>query len=116
MKSSDRAKKGIAQTQIGRSGFIATALKDYRLLAGTYPDTEDGLEALFKRPSHIDEDSPKWDGPYMEGTPEDLKDPWGNEFIYVYPGKFNEDSFDLSSMGPDGKEDTEDDITNWTEK
>ncbi len=116
MGSQQRAKVGIAQSQVGRNGAIASALKEYRLYAGTYPETDDGLEALYKRPSSIDEDSPKWQGPYMEDNPEALLDPWNNPFVYESPGKFNEEAYDLSSMGPDGKEGTEDDITNWVEK
>ena len=41
-------------------------------------------------------------------------DPWGNPYIYYYPGKHNPDSYDLLSAGPDGKEGTDDDIGNWT--
>ena len=116
MGSSERARVGIAQSQVGRNSLIANALKEYKLYAGAYPESDDGLEALYKRPSHIDDDSDKWQGPYMEGDPNDLRDPWGNEFVYESPGKFNEDSYDLSSMGPDGKEDTDDDIKNWSEQ
>ena len=111
----DKAKIDIARSAIGRSGLIATALKQYRLDAGKYPDTDEGLEALYKRPSSIDADSKKWRGPYLEGDPEDLVDPWDEEFIYVSPGKFNEDSYDLSSKGPDMEEGTDDDIKNWKE-
>lgn len=41
-------------------------------------------------------------------------DPWGNEYVYVYPGQRNPGRFDLYSMGPDGVPGTEDDIVNWT--
>ena len=41
-------------------------------------------------------------------------DPWGNEYVYVHPGRHNRDRFDLFSMGPDGVPGTEDDIVNWT--
>jgi general secretion pathway protein G len=116
IRSGDEAKKELARAAVGRNGRIADALKKYKLYSGTYPETDDGLEALYKRPSHIDEDSEKWRGPYLEGNPEELLDPWQNQFVYECPGKFNEDSYDLSSPGPDGKEDTEDDIKNWTER
>ena len=43
-------------------------------------------------------------------------DPWNNPYVYYYPGKHNQDSFDLLSVGADGKEGTEDDITNWEQK
>lgn len=41
-----------------------------------------------------------------------LEDPWGNKLRYKYPGHGSDDSFDLFSLGPDGKE-SEDDIGNW---
>lgn len=109
----DSAKIDMARSAVGNNGVIAGALKRYRLDVGKYPDTDEGLEALFKRPSSIDEDSNKWRGPYMEGDPEELLDPWLEEYIYESPGKFNEDGYDLSSKGPDMEEGTDDDIKNW---
>jgi general secretion pathway protein G len=41
-------------------------------------------------------------------------DPWGNEYIYTFPGQRNPGRFDLYSAGPDGIPGTEDDIVNWT--
>jgi len=38
------------------------------------------------------------------------RDPWGNEYIYIAPGKRNPNYFDLYSMGPDGRRDSSDDI------
>ena len=43
------------------------------------------------------------------------KDPWGNEYTYVVPGKFRPKSYDIYSMGPDGQPNTADDITSWGE-
>ena len=40
-------------------------------------------------------------------------DPWGRPYIYECPGKHNTSGYDISSTGFDGKEGTEDDITNW---
>ena len=51
-----------------------------------------------------------WKGPYMENIP---MDPWNNAYIYEYPGKNNPNGYDLSSMGPDGRAGTDDDIANW---
>ena len=42
-------------------------------------------------------------------------DPWGNPYIYECPGKRNTAGYDLSSMGPDGRAGTDDDITNWNQ-
>ncbi|HPU57440.1 MAG TPA: type II secretion system protein GspG, partial [Verrucomicrobiota bacterium] len=52
-------------------------------------------------------------GPYLDNDTVP-KDPWGNDYIYVYPGRRNANSYDLSSPGPDGRPGTDDDITNWT--
>ncbi|MCB9850577.1 MAG: type II secretion system major pseudopilin GspG [Phycisphaerales bacterium] len=114
--ASDEAKIKIAETAVGRNGPIAGALKKYRFDVGTYPESDDGLEALFRIPSGIDEDAKIWKGPYLDGTPEELRDPWGEEFVYECPGKFNEGAYDLSSKGPDRKEDSDDDVKNWREK
>lgn len=112
---SDQAKVCLAQAAVGRNGAIAGALKKYRFDLGVYPDTDEGLEALYERPSSIDDDDERWKGPYLEGTPEELKDPWGHEYQYRCPGEFNEDSFDLWSLGLVEKDD-DDDIKNWREK
>jgi general secretion pathway protein G len=53
-----------------------------------------------------DGDSSEWI-PYLDDVP---VDPWGNEFVYVYPGRDRPYSFDLFSMGPDGQPNTEDDV------
>ncbi len=116
MSSSDEAKIGLAKSAIGRSGPIAGALKRYRFDVGAYPDTDEGLEALHRIPTTIDEEDKIWKGPYLDTPPEELVDAWGEEYVYESPGKFNEDSYDLSSKGPDRKEGTEDDINNWKEK
>ncbi|MFQ5490836.1 MAG: type II secretion system major pseudopilin GspG [Phycisphaerae bacterium] len=116
MKMGDQAKNDIAKSQVGRNGNIGRSLQKYRMDVGVYPETDEGLEALFTIPSSVDEESGKWKGPYLEGTPEELKDPWTGEFQYRSPGEFNEDSYDLWSNGPDGKDGTDDDIKNWREK
>ena len=56
-------------------------------------------------------DGQNWKGPYMKN---DIPlDPWGNAYIYEYPGKRNAKSYDLMSMGPDGRAGGDDDISNW---
>lgn len=79
---------------------IETALKLYKLDNGTYPSTEQGLQALIEPPA-TGKLPPRWrDGGYMENS-KLPKDPWGNEFVYLSPG-INGD-FDLSSYGPDSE-------------
>ncbi|MCS6772408.1 MAG: type II secretion system major pseudopilin GspG [Kiritimatiellae bacterium] len=98
----------VRQSQISaaRAGIenISTALRLYELDMGTFPNS---LQALIQNPGGA---GGQWRGPYLEkGMP---KDPWGNDYVYVYPGNNNPGSFDLKSLGPDGV-DSADDITNW---
>jgi general secretion pathway protein G len=92
---------------------IETALKLYKLDNGSYPSTEQGLQALVEAPS-VGQLPRAWrDGGYLEKgrVP---KDPWDNEFIYLSPGA-NSD-FDLISYGADGEpggEDKDKDVNNW---
>jgi len=72
-----------------------------------YPTNEEGLRALVEQPSGLQ----NWHGPYIKrGVP---NDPWGNPYVYKYPGVHNAKGFDLYSLGPDGREGG-DDIDNWT--
>ncbi len=116
VRRGDEAYDNIARMAVGRTGELSTQIKKYRLDVGRYPDTDEGLAALFERPNSIDDDDERWKGPYLDMDPEDLKDPWGQEYNYRCPGEFNEDSFDLWSNGKDEKEGTDDDIKNWREK
>ena len=54
----------------------------------------------------------KWRGPYIKDGSK-LKDAWGNDLVYESPGQYNENTYDLSSTGPNGQEGDDDDITNW---
>jgi general secretion pathway protein G len=43
-------------------------------------------------------------------------DPWGRAYVYVQPGKENPSSFDLYTLGRDGKvggEGEDADVTSW---
>lgn len=89
------AKSATAKSQIE---MLTTTLDAYRLSNGTYPSSEQGLQALFERPA-IDPPS-NWNGPYLR-KPVPL-DPWEHAYIYVYPGQQNPNGFDLYSYGADG--------------
>ncbi|MEZ6187024.1 MAG: type II secretion system major pseudopilin GspG [Planctomycetota bacterium] len=104
----EQAKKGAAETQI--KSLFGTALDTYEVDNGSYPTTNQGLEALRAKPSAAPEPK-QWSGPYLKSDVPD--DPWGNPYNYRSPGQHNAQTYDLSSMGPDGREGTEDDITNW---
>lgn len=85
---------------------LETPLTAYRVNMGRYPSTEEGLEALLKKPS---DEAVSWRGPYVKKI---NPDPWGSPYQYAYPGERNPAGYDLWSYGPDGIE-SEDDIGNW---
>jgi len=90
-----------------------TALKLFKLDNGFYPDTEQGLDALIKKPTTGNIPNNYREGGYLEQEKIPL-DPWGNPYIYVSPGIHGD--FDILSLGADGKEGGEGkdaDIKNW---
>jgi len=87
---------------------FSVALGDYELQSGSYPTTEQGLQALIIQPSNVS----IWKGPYIEAI-RIKDDPWGHKYIYKCPGEKLPHSFDLYSAGPDGVEGNDDDIGNW---
>jgi general secretion pathway protein G len=91
---------------------IGTALKLYKLDMGSYPTTEQGLQALVTAPAT--DNTSRWrKGGYMDKG-KVPKDPWGHEFIYLSPGA--NDDYDIISYGADGVaggEDNNKDINSW---
>jgi general secretion pathway protein G len=85
---------------------IATQLRLYEGVNGFFPTTEQGLQALVT-PAESDPKPTRWYQHFQELP----KDPWGNNYIYLCPGRKNPNSFDVYSAGPDRKPDTADD--NW---
>jgi len=111
MKQPDKAKVVAATSDIAT---FEHALQNYALDVGDYPLTEDGLQALWQAPESVE----NWDGKYI--TKPKFKDPWGNDYVYTYPGTHQDEGyeFDLYSYGKDGKEGGESyatDITNRIE-
>jgi len=92
---------------------IENALKFYKLDNGSYPSTEQGLEALIELPS-VGKLPKSWKkGGYFEKG-KVPNDPWDNDYVYLSPG--NHDEYDLMSYGPDGEqggEDEDKDINSW---
>ncbi|MBP7654339.1 type II secretion system major pseudopilin GspG [Candidatus Dependentiae bacterium] len=92
-----------------------TALKMFNNDNGFFPSTEQGLQALIQKPNSgkIPINYPA--GGYLEAK-KLPKDPWGNNYIYIYPGIQNQHSFDIMSYGADGEpggDDENKDIGNW---
>ena len=106
----ENAKRAAARAQIA---YFKTALMAFRLDAGRYPATQEGLEALIRMP-------PGYDGKYQEGgyldSNEVPPDPWGNRYIYISPGIEDPSGYDLESFGRDGADGGEGDnkdIESW---
>lgn len=86
-------------------------LTTYKHDIGDYPTTAEGLQALLVAPNNR---ADRWRGPYMETTGGKLApDPWGEPYVYRFPGTKNPSGYDLYSKGPDHQADTADDIGNW---
>lgn len=105
----ERAKADLQRVQFN---IISDAFDLFRIDLNRWPTEEEGLAALWDRESLEDEsDYERWSGPYMQDRVE--TDKWDNELIYRYPGELRGESYyDIISVGPDGEEGTDDDITN----
>ncbi|MBI3791857.1 MAG: type II secretion system major pseudopilin GspG [Gemmatimonadetes bacterium] len=93
--------------------MLALALQQYRLDNGEYPSSTQGLDALRTLP--VSGSVPRnWRGPYLSRMVP--PDPWGRAYVYVSPGVVNPGSFDLYTLGKDGKEggtEEDADVTSW---
>ena len=89
---------------------LESSLELYKLDNFVYPSGDQGLDALVNRPSG--DNNRNWrEGGYIKKL---TKDPWGNEYRYVYPGSNGD--FDIYSLGADaavGGESEAADIGNW---
>lgn len=83
---------------------IGSALKTYKISAGHYPSTEQGLQALVERPT-----IPPIPDDWVKIANRVPKDPWGNEYRYRCFPKCAARPYDIISSGPDGIEGTKDD-------
>ncbi|MEK7851966.1 MAG: type II secretion system major pseudopilin GspG [Deltaproteobacteria bacterium] len=104
----EEAKRTKAQVDIKA---VEEALNLYKLDNGFYPNTEQGIEALVKKP----ETAPipkKWkEGGYLPKVP---SDPWGRDYQYLSPGEYGD--LDLYSLGADGEpggEGKDADVESW---
>lgn len=100
------SRQTVAKQQI--EGF-SSALEMYKLDTTKYPAQEQGLEALVTEPQGIT----NWKGPYLKKkfVP---KDPWGNNYVYTYPGEHGD--YDIVSYGSDGNSGGDGeakDVTSW---
>jgi len=85
---------------------LSSALDLFYMDAGRYPSSAEGLDALEKRPTDVE----NWNGPYLKGSHVPL-DPWG----HVYRYRMLSDHlppYEITSFGPDGREGAADNISN----
>jgi general secretion pathway protein G len=100
-----QSKQAAARVQIE---LLGAALDQFKLDAGRYPTTQEGLQALQVSPGNVT----GWSGPYLK---KDVpRDPWGNAYQYKSPGDHGE--YDLFTYGADaapGGEGENADVTSW---
>jgi general secretion pathway protein G len=99
----------IAKVKQDLRGF-ETALSLFKMDNFKYPTTDQGLQALVAQPN--DPTIRNWKpGGYLRSV---NKDPWGNDYLYVYPGSHGE--YDIYTLGADAQEGGEGvnaDMGNW---
>lgn len=83
-----------------------SSLSMYKLNAGHYPTSQQGLKALQDRPSGAPQ--PRRWVQVMSKIP---NDPWGAPYRYQFPGKKDPSEYEIISNGPDGREGTDDDLS-----
>ena len=108
MDQPDKARVVAARTDVRA---IISALKMYRLDNGVYPSTEQGIQALAKKPG-TGEIPRNWKSSgYLERL---QKDPWKNDYQYLNPGLHGEiDVFSLGADGQPGGEGINADVGSW---
>jgi general secretion pathway protein G len=89
------SKRKIAVQSVER---LVGVLDIYRLDVGSYPTSEQGLQALVKKPAGVT----NWNGPYVNGGQVPL-DPWGHAYVYHAPSQRPNHEYDLLSLGPSGQ-------------
>lgn len=100
--------KSETKTAKAQIDALGKALDQFRIDTGSYPTTEQGLEALNKNPGN----NPKWAGPYLKKNVPN--DPWDKPYLYKSPGEHSD--YDLYSLGKDGQQGgtkEAEDVTNW---
>jgi general secretion pathway protein G len=91
-----KAPKKFAKSELGS---LAVGLEAYKALGGSYPSTEQGVEALWKRPDQAPRPR-QW----VQFLTEKPKDPWGRSYRY----QLKDGKFKLWSIGPDLKDPKDD--------
>lgn len=93
--ATDKARVEKAKADIS---VIEQALEQYRLDNFTYPDQNQGLQALLTAPAGLAQPERYRRAGYIKKLPED---PWGRAYLYKVPGP--KGAFDIYSLGADGQ-------------
>jgi len=107
----EEAKVSAAKVQIKS---IESALDGFKLDNGFYPTTDQGLNALIKKPE-VGRIPDKWkEGGYLKPA-RIPQDPWKKDYLYFSPGNEGRE-YEIISYGPDGEaggEGKNADINSW---
>jgi general secretion pathway protein G len=107
---SDDAKQTKARADIAT---IESLLDQYYLDVGRYPETDEGLRALYFKP---DSAEGTWKGPYSKKPIP--PDPWGVPYGYASPGLRSALPYEIWSYGRDkqeGGDGYDADIVSWAD-
>lgn len=99
----------LEKKKVSANGSFDLPLQIYRSSVGSYPTTEEGLNALLVAPSGKET---RWKPTGLKDESV-LTDSFGHPYHYAFPGTHNPTRYDLWSTGPDGQDGTPDDIGNW---
>jgi general secretion pathway protein G len=97
MGSFDKAK--VETTRVNMKN-ISSTLKQFRLDCGSYPTTEQGIEALLTKPTAGQECKNYAPGGYLDKK-QAPKDAWDMDYLYTSDGN----TFEIKSLGADKKAD-----------
>jgi len=84
------AKQKQATTDV--NNIAGQGVDAFKVMRGRYPSSEEGIAVLVQE-KFLKANS-------ADGT---IKDPWGREYIYLYPGQAHPDAYDVKSYGADGQ-------------
>jgi general secretion pathway protein G len=90
------SKEKIAKQSVER---LVGVLDIYKLDVGSYPTSDQGLQALVTKPS----DAVGWAGPYLKNANALPLDPWNHPYSYRSPSSRDNHDFDLCSAGPNAQ-------------
>jgi general secretion pathway protein G len=99
----DQARVSAAKGDISS---LDTGFGQFKLDVKRFPTEQEGIQALLDDPGS----AKGWAGPYISKPP---MDPWGNAYKYRLSELKSRMGYDVYSMGPDGQDNTPDDIGNW---